>query len=144
MRPFRICLVVASSILAASLESAGDGLDPAVWGGIHIDVVKTEVSRGPRLVRAVCPLFPNVHRQPHYLVVLDAIVGTDGRVRHLVPSRREDALFVDAAKNAVEQWVFDPATLRGVPVPCQVSISIPFKLVTRERAPARFSAPHSP
>ena len=61
------------------------------------------------------------------VVLLDAMIGTDGTVKGLrlvqsVP------LLDHAAMDAVNQWQFEPALLNGAPVEVEMTITINFTL----------------
>ena len=58
-------------------------------------------------------------------VVIDAVVGTEGKVESMnvlsgPPSLR------DAAKQALKQYRYEPATRNGQPVPAHVTVTIRF------------------
>ena len=59
-------------------------------------------------------------------VLLHVLVGTDGRVRQIVVKEGVKGLS-EAAYEAVLQWVFRPASVRGVPVSTWVSIPVVFR-----------------
>ena len=67
-------------------------------------------------------------------VVLEATIGTDGRVRD-VRVMQSIPLLDLAAINAVRQWEFEPTLLNGQPTAIIMSVTINFKL-TNSPAPA--------
>ena len=61
------------------------------------------------------------------VVQLKAIIGRDGTVRNLVLVSGQP-LLVEAAMNAVKQWVYKPTYLDGVPVEVVTEVSVNFHL----------------
>ena len=60
-------------------------------------------------------------------VVLEATIGTDGRVTG-VRVVRSKPLLDQAAMDAVMQWRFTPTLLNGVPVPVLLTVHVTFTL----------------
>ena len=60
-------------------------------------------------------------------VVLQAVIGKDGRVRD-VKGVRGNAMLSAAAMAAVRQWRYEPYKLNGDPVDMQTEIVIKFAL----------------
>ena len=83
----------------------------------------------PSKVRHVAPVYPVIAQQVRVqgTVIVEAIIGTDGRVREarVVGSR---PLLDEAALAAVRQWVFTPTLLNGVPVPVIMTVTVNFRL----------------
>ena len=73
------------------------------------------------------PSYPTAARQmgAHGEVVLEATIGTDGRVRS-VKVISGHPLLVQAAKEAVMQWRYRPTLLDGQPVENKTQISLNF------------------
>lgn len=63
-------------------------------------------------------------------VLLDAVVGVDGRVADLRIARslNKELGLDDAALEAARQWLFEPATRDGEPLPVIVRLELEFKL----------------
>lgn len=81
------------------------------------------------LMHAVQPVYPADARN-HFIegtVVLDAVIGTDGRIKNLtlVSGNKELA---EAAIAAVQQWRYKPFTLKGTPVEVETPINVNFTL----------------
>ena len=72
----------------------------------------------PRKVRDVAPDYPPVARSARVegVVILEAVIGADGRVTD-VRVLRSIALLNAAAIEAVRQWQFTPTRLNGEPAP---------------------------
>ena len=87
-------------------------------------VIKTPVK-----VRHVPPVYPVIAQQARVegMVIIEAIVGVDGRVTeaHVLRSK---PLLDEAALAAVRQWEFTPTTLNGVPVPVIMTVTVNFML----------------
>jgi protein TonB len=60
-------------------------------------------------------------------VVLECVVGTDGRILE-VKVKRGNPLLVRAAVDAVWQWAYEPSQLNGVPIEIVTNITVSFKL----------------
>ena len=64
------------------------------------------------------------------MVRLHAIIGKDGSVMQLEVISGHP-LLVDAALNAVRQWVYQPTLLEGKPVEVDTTIDVIFQLSAR-------------
>jgi protein TonB len=84
---------------------------------------------GGALTHRVNPLYPSQARIQRIegTVVLEAVVAEDGNVRDVKVSSGP-AVLSAAAKQAVEQWRYQPFQLNGKPVSMTTSIKIVFKL----------------
>jgi TonB family protein len=84
---------------------------------------------GGVLTHRVSPSYPSQARIQRIegTVVLEALVGEDGNV-HNVKVTSGPAVLSGAAKEAVEQWRYQPFQLNGKPVQMSTSIKIVFKL----------------
>jgi protein TonB len=89
--------------------------------------------REPRKVRAVAPVYPDlaVKARVQGQVVLECEIDVRGRVTE-VRVLRGSPLLVDAAVEAVRQWVYTPTLLNGVPVAVLMEVTVTFNL-TDER-----------
>lgn len=90
----------------------------------------------PRKIKDVPPVYPAIAQSARVQgnVVLEATIGTDGRVRD-VRVMQSIPLLDLAAINAVRQWEFEPTLLNGQPTAIIMSVTINFKL-TNSPAPA--------
>jgi TonB family protein len=84
---------------------------------------------GGTLTHRVSPTYPSQARIQRIegTVVLEAMVSEDGNVRDVKVSSGP-AVLASAAKQAVEQWRYQPFQLNGKPVAMGTSIRIIFKL----------------
>ena len=112
-------------------EAAGDfdktdGLvadknDPALIGA--------GTSRG-RLLKSVQPVYPPMAKANRIagMVVLHAIIGSDGHVRDLDLLSSPDDSLADSAKVAVRLWTYQPFTINGSPVDVETTIIVNFQM----------------
>ena len=86
--------------------------------------------RAPKLVHNVKPVYPELGVQARLsaVVILEAHVGTDGRVQS-VRILRGAPVFDDAAIEAVKQWRYQPLLLNGVPTEFILTVTVAFNLV---------------
>ena len=61
-------------------------------------------------------------------VVVKAVLGVDGRLKDVEPESGPDAAFVTAVLDAVRQWEFTSVRLNGVPLECQVTVTVSFSM----------------
>jgi protein TonB len=87
------------------------------------------IIKEPKKIRHVPPVYPSMAQQAHIegIVVIEAIIGVDGRVKE-ARVLRSKPLLEQAALDAVRQWEFTPTTLNGVPVPVIMTVTVNFKL----------------
>ena len=83
----------------------------------------------PRKLRNVEPAYPEVakHARVAGMVVLEAIIGPDGKVDN-VKVLRGIPLLNDSAMAAVRQWVYTPTLLNGTPVPVIMTVTVNFTM----------------
>jgi protein TonB len=77
------------------------------------------------LIHRVEPRYPPLAKQIHKegRVELRAIIGTDGTIRSL-QIVSGDPLFYISAREAVEQWLYKPTVLNGMPVEIDTYITV--------------------
>jgi protein TonB len=61
------------------------------------------------------------------VVILEAVIGVDGRVSD-ARILRSIPLLDQAAIDAVQQWEYTPTMLNGVPVPVIMTVTVQFTL----------------
>ena len=83
----------------------------------------------PEKIRHVPPVYPAIAQQARVegIVIIEAIIGTDGRVQQ-ARVLRSKPLLDEAALTAVRQWVFTPTLLNGVPVPVIMTVTVNFTM----------------
>ena len=84
----------------------------------------------PALVHRVEPVYPEVAAAAQLagLVVLEALVGTDGAVESVKLLRSRNALLDKAAIAALKQWRYTPLVLNGVPTPFILTVTFTFSI----------------
>ncbi len=82
-----------------------------------------------RVLDRVEPEYPDSAKAHHIqgIVVLDVLVGQDGRVQRLSPVRGYPGLAA-AAANAVRQWRFEPMIRNGRPASFETNVTLTFAL----------------
>jgi periplasmic protein TonB len=83
----------------------------------------------PRRIVNVAPVYPQ-HAQAARVqgeVVIEALIGEDGKVRHAKVVKGV-LLLNDAALTAVRQWEFTPTRLNGEPVAVIMTVTVVFSL----------------
>ena len=85
--------------------------------------------RAPTQISKVQPAYPAdaLAARVQGIVILEAIIGIDGRVTD-AKVLRSVPLLDQAAINAVRQWVYTPTLLNGVPVPVIMTVTVTFNL----------------
>ena len=81
------------------------------------------------LIHKIAPMYPFSARQKHIegTVMLQAVIGKDGRIRDLKPLSGPKEL-IGAAVGAVQQWRYRPYILNGEPVEVRSQITVKFFL----------------
>ena len=94
------------------------------------------VIRAPKLLESPRPEYPALASQARVaaLLILEAEVGPDGRVRN-VKVLRGHPLFDESAMAAVRRWRYKPLLLNGVPTPFLVTVTVNFNLKTGAETP---------
>jgi TonB family protein len=84
----------------------------------------------PTVIRRVNPMYPEGARANHVqgTVILELLVGKDGRVKDVAVRKGLPYGLSESAVDAVRQWLFAPATLRGEPVDVIFNLTIAFRL----------------
>lgn len=84
----------------------------------------------PELTRRVEPIYPNaaVQARMRGVVILEAMVTTDGRVVEVKVLRSANLLLDAAAIAAVRQWQYQPLILNGVPQPFVLTVVLTFNI----------------
>lgn len=130
-------------------ESAGDpqGVPNGVVSGIYTGTPLPEVTAPPappppkeplrvggailepQKIRNVTPVYPLIAQRASVqgVVILEAVIGEEGRIRNL-RVLRSIPLLDQAAVDAVRQWLFTPTLLNGEPVPVVMTVTVAFTL----------------
>jgi TonB family protein len=83
----------------------------------------------PQKVRDVPPVYPKIAQASKVsgVVILDIVVGADGRVND-IRVLRSIPMLDTAAIDAVWQWQYTPTLVNGVPTPVQMTVTVNFAL----------------
>jgi|GEM_PF-1599351 len=83
----------------------------------------------PRKLVDAAPEYPEVAKSAGVqgAVILDAVIGTDGKVQD-VRVIKSIPLLDQAAIETVRKWVFEPTIINGVAVPVITTVTVTFKL----------------
>jgi len=84
----------------------------------------------PEAITKVDPAYPQDLMQDHVegVVVLRAIIRSDGRVDEVRVLEGVDERLNENARKALEQWRFRPGTRDGVPIDIEAVVRVPFKV----------------
>ncbi len=85
--------------------------------------------REPRIINRVEPTYPTLARQARMQgdVVIDAVIGVDGRVQEMKVVSGHP-LLVPAALEALSKWRYEPTYLNDEPIPVQLLVTLRFRL----------------
>jgi len=84
----------------------------------------------PKIVSKVQPTYPIDAKKAKRrgVVVVAAVIGTDGRVENVSVLKSVDPSLDQSAMDAVRQWTFEPALKDGKPVKVETHVEINFSL----------------
>jgi TonB family protein len=87
----------------------------------------------PEAIRKVDPAYPSnlVHDQIEGVVVLHAIIRSDGSVSDVRVLEGFYDQLDENARSALEKWRFRPGTKNGVPVDVEAVIRVPFRVPSK-------------
>ena len=105
------------------------GPAPGPDAGDPNDVVFTVVDEAPVPIFKPTPEYPSWAREAGVSgqVLLNVLVGKDGRVRRVIIEKNVNGLG-DAAREALARWTFRPARMNGAAVSTWVAIPVRFEL----------------
>jgi protein TonB len=125
MLPGGVVTATAAGTMTATLPavSAGDNATPPARIRVGGNVQQT------KLVSQPPPVYPPLAKQARIqgVVKLNATIAKDGTVQHL-EAISGHPLLIEAAMDAVRQWVYQPTLLNGQPVEVQTDIDVNFTL----------------
>jgi protein TonB len=98
---------------------------PAAEGAVRVG---SGIS-APRQIKKVNPVYPSAAQRERVqgVVILEAIIGTDGKVTD-ARVLRSVPLLDQAALDAVKQWEYTPTLLDGKPVPLVMTVTTNFTM----------------
>lgn len=84
----------------------------------------------PALIRRIEPRYPDVAAVAHLtgVVILEAVVDTEGRVESVKVLRSRHILLDRAAVDALQQWRYSPLNLNGTPTPFVLTVTFNFSV----------------
>src|SRR6185503_4738138 len=84
----------------------------------------------PALLHRVEPTYPEMARfaQLSGMVILEAVVGTDGCVESVTILRSRHLLLDKASTEALLQWRYSPLVLNGIPTPFVLTVTFNFNV----------------
>ena len=84
----------------------------------------------PRLIKKVDPIYPEQARQARVEgnVILGTRIDTQGRVSRVMVYSSKEFSLVQAAMDAVKQWVYEPLIVEGKPKDAVFTTQVRFKL----------------
>jgi protein TonB len=98
--------------------------------GIEAPVHPGGEVRPPLLIERVEPPYPEAERKSRRegIVILEAIITSDGTVDEVKVLKSAGAILDEAAKRAVLRWRYRPATLNGRAVRVYLTVTVSFRL----------------
>ena len=101
----------------------------AETGSVEPRRIRTSSMELARLIRRVEPIYPYIAKTAHVsgTVELTAVVGIDGHIREL-KALSGNPLLIQAAIDAVRQWIYAPPILNGERVEVVAPITVKFLL----------------
>lgn len=82
------------------------------------------------LVKKTQPLYPLASKMAHEqgVVVLGAVIGTDGRIHDLEVLASPSPMLAESAVNSVKKWEYKPYLLNGVAVEVETVVNVTYSL----------------
>jgi protein TonB len=107
----------------------GDGLGPVGPGDGPSAVIHLSQFQGPAKLKDVAPVYPEIARHAGIagVVAIECQIDTHGRVVNATVLKGSP-LLTEAALNAVQQWVYRPTLMNGVPVSVIMTVTVNFKI----------------
>lgn len=119
----------AFEAVKAEREAMAKAAREADASSVHATVLTGPQASEANLLKKVEPVYPELATQARIqgTVEFKMTIGPDGHVQN-IELLRGHPLLVDAAKQAVEQWVYRPTLLNGNPVTVTTTVTILFQL----------------
>jgi TonB family protein len=128
--------VVAPAISTSGTDANPDEMASGLAAGSEKPPAAPEVPipvggdvKAARLLKEVAPIYPVMARNQHVSgdVVIDALIDANGRVTTMKVISGP-ALLHQAAKDALKQWKYQPASLDGKPVSMHLTVTLQFRM----------------
>jgi protein TonB len=106
---------------------SGDGIGSAPFTQDQIVSLRIEQ---PSVIRRVEPVYPQTLLRMHKegIVILQALITANGDVQKIEILKSDHPLFSQSAINAVSEWKYRPAKLRGKPVAVYFTVTVMFHI----------------
>ena len=84
----------------------------------------------PRQIKRVEPIYPRdaVASRTGGMVILEAVIDTQGKVKNLTVLRHVTPALDQAAMVAVQQWEYEPVLLNGTPIEVIFTVTVNFSI----------------
>ena len=128
--------VVAPTISTNSTNANSDGIASGLAAGSEKQPAAPEVPlpiggdvKPARLLSEAAPVYPIMAKNQHVTgdVVIDALIDANGRVTTMKVISGPTLLH-QAAKDALKQWKYQPASLDGKPVSMHLTVTLQFRM----------------
>ena len=128
--------VIAPTISANGANAGSGGLASGLATGSEKQPAAPEIPlpvggdvKSARLISHVPPVYPTMAKNQHVTgdVVIDALIDTNGRVTTM-KVMSGPTLLHQAAKDALHQWKYQPASLDGKPVAMHLTVTLQFRM----------------
>lgn len=128
--------VVAPTISASGANTNSDGFASGLAAGNEKQPAAPEVPlpvggdvKPARLLSEAAPVYPIMAKNQHVTgdVVIDALIDANGRVTTMKVISGPTLLH-QAAKDALRQWKYQPASLDGKPVSMHLTVTLQFRM----------------
>jgi protein TonB len=125
----------APSLSSGNTDANAGGMDSGLSAGNGKSPAAPEMPlpiggdvKPAKLISSVAPVYPSVAKSQHVSgdVLIDALIDANGHVTTM-KAISGPALLQQAAKDAVHQWKYQPATLDGKPVPMHLTVTLQFR-----------------
>ena len=131
-------IVDQSAVDTGSIDSIPGAIDPGLVAVDPVPVIPAVpatrvriggIIKAPVRTRYVPPQYPDIARSARVegLVIIEAVIGTDGRVED-ARVLRSKALLDEAALAAVRSWEYTPTLLNGMPTRVVMTVTVQFNL----------------
>ena len=121
-------------VVGAQTDIDIPGDSPSILGKDRADAASSEPVRlthvqPPRLIKRAAPIYPIAPIKAHIegVVTIEAVTDIYGRVVKVRVTSGHPLLRA-AAVQAVEQWIYEPYILNGIPRPVTFTVNVNFKL----------------
>jgi TonB family protein len=114
----------ADSVFRPSGDATLEQRAPSPDGDVPDDLMKGS------LIKKTQPVYPLISKMAHEqgVVVLGAVIGTDGRIHDLEVLASPSPMLAESAVNSVKKWEYKPYLLNGVAVEVETIVNVTYSL----------------